>query len=284
MQPLPFDLFRSDESVLTVKHAVASPEWEQWYLVIADAHWDNPHCVRTRLQRDMDLAVARRAGILHVGDWFCAMQGKADPRHVKESVRPEHQGGNYFDLLVDTAADWLRPYIPYIVMMSEGNHEWAIRKRWETDLHQRLCKALGVQMMREWGFVRFQFDGAHLRIGRSRQLLYFHHGYGGGGPVTRGVIQNQRVDAMVANADISVSGHIHERTLVDAPVVGVNHNGRIEIRERTHLRCSTYKDEFVATGWHTQQGRGPKPLGGWWLRFYVDKDKPGGIGRQEIRA
>jgi hypothetical protein len=277
-------LERSDESVLSVKHIAESMEWEQWYLLIADAHWDNPHCNRQRLKRDLDLAVERNAGILSFGDFFCAMQGKADPRHVKDAVRPEHQAGNYFDLLVDTAAEWLKPYAGHIVMMSEGNHEWSIRKRWETDLHQRLTRALDVPMMREWGFVRFQFQTPFHGSGRSRQLLYFHHGYGGGGPVTRGVIQNQRTDAMVADADIAVSGHIHERTLVDAPVVGVNHNGRVLIRNRTHLRCSTYKDEFTASGWHTQQGRAPKPLGGWWIRFFADRSAPGFIGRQEMRT
>jgi hypothetical protein len=284
MPPAGLEVARSDECVLTVKHLVDSAEWEQWYLLIADAHWDNPLCDRDRLKRDLDLAVKRNAGIFSFGDFFCAMQGKADPRHVKDSVRPEHQGGNYFDLLVDSAAEWLKPYAPHLVLMSEGNHEWNIRRRWETDLHQRLCRALDVPMMRESGFIRLQFDGSKFSAGRSRQVLYFHHGYGGGGPVTKGFIQNQRADAMIADADVLISGHIHERNLGDGRVVGVNHNGRMVTRERVHLRCSSYKDEYRPGEWHVQQGRGPRPLGGWWLHYTFDRSDAGCIRRREIRA
>lgn len=280
-----FNITKNDGVVLSVSHpAIPNVGWEQWYLLISDVHWDNPNCERDLLKRDLDLAVKRGAGIFSFGDWFCAMQGKADPRNTKDNVREEHRGGNYFDLLVDTAAEWLAPYANNIVMMSEGNHEWNIRRRWETDLHRRLTQSLGVQMMRTWGFVRFHFDSKKLNGGRSRQIMYFHHGYGGGGPVTKGVIQHQRDSAMVADADILVSGHIHEQTLVSAPVLGVNHNGQYYVRNRINLRCSTYKNEFKVDEWHAQQGRGPKPLGGWWIRFFVDKSAPSKIGREEIRT
>ena len=35
-----------DGDVLTVTMAGMSSGWEQWFLLISDAHWDNPHCDR----------------------------------------------------------------------------------------------------------------------------------------------------------------------------------------------------------------------------------------------
>jgi hypothetical protein len=89
---------------------------------------------------------------------------------------------------------------------------------------------------------------------------------------------------MVFDADIFASGHIHQRVLTNPVTIGLNHNGRVVKRERVHLICSTYKDEFGMTGYHTQQGRRPRPMGGWWLRFYYDRSEPGCVGRREVRA
>jgi hypothetical protein len=66
------------------------------------------------------------------------MQGKADKRSDKSSLRPEHQGSNYFDLLVDTAVDDIAPYRAYILEITDGNHETAVRKNHEIDLVERL--------------------------------------------------------------------------------------------------------------------------------------------------
>jgi predicted phosphodiesterase len=44
---------------------------------------------------------------------------------------------------------------------------------------------------------------------KSYKIHYFH-GSGGGGPVTRGVIQNQRKMADIEGADCIWMGHVHE--------------------------------------------------------------------------
>ena len=61
------------------------------------------------------------------------MQGKYDPRSSKDDLRPEHQGSNYLDSLVNTAADFFEPYAKNLIMIARGNHEAAILKRQETD-------------------------------------------------------------------------------------------------------------------------------------------------------
>lgn len=197
----------TEDNVTTVRMNIAEG-WEQWFLLQSDEHWDNPHCVRPLHRRHHEQALERGAGIFKFGDFFCAMQGKYDPRASKESIRPEHQTVNYLDALIDTAADYLRPYASNIVLIGSGNHETSILRRLETDLTKRLCDKLGVQAGGYSGFVRFMFS--RNTGGRISHNLYFFHGSGGGGAVTKGVIGTNRRAVWLPDATIICTGHVHE--------------------------------------------------------------------------
>ena len=257
----------TSEDVITLRHNNVGVGWEQPYLLISDVHWDNPHCDRRLLKAHLDEAVERQAGIMVFGDFFCAMQGKYDKRADKSALRPEHQVANYLDALVDTAAAWLAPYRERIVLIADGNHETAIRKHQETDLLARLCAQLGVAHMGYSGFARFMFATGRETGKRISKRLYWHHGSGGGGPVTKGVIQHSRRAASV-EADIFVSGHIHEAWQVENPVLRMLDSGALRKDTQHHVQLATYKDEFTPRGgFHVERGRPPKPLGGWWLTW-----------------
>lgn len=264
-----------DGDVLNVKMPDGAMGWEQWFLLISDVHWDNPHCDRKLFEKHLTQAQERNAPIFSFGDFFCAMQGRGDPRNSKDSIRPEHTGGNYLDLLVDTAAEYLAPYP--IMMLADGNHETSIRSKLETDLTKRLAKALGVNAMGYSGFIKFRFmmTGG----GRSNKVLYFHHGSGGGGPVTKGVIRSNRQAVYLPDAQIVVGGHVHESWLLVQPRVRLSNSSRVYLDNQYHLTGSTYKQEFnLAGGFHVERGRPPKPLGGWWMRFYWDNQQHGNVG------
>jgi hypothetical protein len=256
---------RVGPNVLNVRHEAVNAEWRQSYLLMADVHWDNPFCDRKLLTAHLEMAQRTGAGVLIIGDWFCAMQGKYDKRASKDAIRPEHQGGNYLDLLVDTSADYLAPYKDRIVCIGDGNHETSIRNHLETDLLERLCTRIGVQHMGYSGFVRFMFSRAG--GGRASKRLFFHHGSGGGGPVTKGVIQTNRRAASV-DADIFVTGHIHESFALENPIVRLSDSGQELIEQQWHIQCPTYKQEYdLHGGFHVERGRPPKPLGAWLLTF-----------------
>ena len=259
------------------------PGDEQWFLLQADVHWDNPHCVRRLYKKHLDQAIERDAGIFKFGDTFCAMQGNFDKRSSKESLRPEHQSINYFDALVDTAAEYHEPYKSHHILISEGNHETSIIKHHETNLVKRLASKLNVEAMGYTGFVRFLFT--RKTGGRASRVAYFNHGYGGGGPVTKGVIQSNRRAVFLPDADFVVTGHIHERWDLSIPRLRVNAQGRTYLDEQVHIQLPTYKDEYnMAGGWHIERGGPPKPLGATWLRFFYDTDFPQNIGFEVIGA
>lgn len=245
----------------------------QWMFLSSDWHWDNPKCDRDRLKRDLDWALRLNAPVFCFGDLFCAMQGKYDSRKSKEDLREEHQTAFYLDSLVDTAAKWLHPYRSVLALMSDGNHETAIRNHHETCLLSRLTDRL----RREGSpVVKGGYAGwvlSTIRKGppaanpstRSHRLYYFH-GAGGGSSVTRGVGEFARLADFI-DADAYVCGHVHQRTHVEASRQRLSARGSVTTRPVHYIRTSTYKDEFGTDGWHVEKGRGPRPLGGHWILF-----------------
>jgi UDP-2,3-diacylglucosamine pyrophosphatase LpxH len=278
-----FTVLEKSRNVHTIKHVYHRRSgWEQWYLLTADHHWDNPKCKRDLLKKHFDQAKERNAGIFLFGDTFCAMQGKYDPRASKADIRPEHNKPNYLDALVNTAADWYAPYAENIILVTVGNHESSILKRQETDLIERFVHTLNLKGNPEQpvckggysGYVRFAFEG-EAGSERSSKKLWYHHGHGGGGVVTKGVIQSNRRAAFVADADIVVGGHIHEAWQLEVVKQRMTAADQIVLEEQLHICTPTYKEEYGDGhgGWHIERGAPPKPLGGQWLRFYYENER-----------
>lgn len=257
--------------------------WEQWVLLQADEHWDNPKCNLDLLKAHHDEALARNAVILKFGDLFCAMQGKFDKRSSKDDLRPEHTNGEYLDSLVTTAAEWYRPYASHIALIGDGNHETSVKGRHETDLLERLAERLrhsgGITRHGGYfGWVRFMFTVQQTT--RLSLRLAYNHGWGGGGPVTKGLIDFNRISEW-ADADVFVTGHVHTKTYHQVKRLRLSDSNDARQETMHCIRCGSYKDEFQTGegGWHVEKGRGPRPLGGWWLRLYY---KDGSVRVQVI--
>ena len=261
-----------------LKFVGVGPGWEQWFLLSGDRHWDNP-LSDWKLQR-RHLKQARELGalVVDVGDFFCLMQGKYDPRASKDGLRPEHRGEAYVDSVVDSAVDFFGDYAGLFVVVGMGNHERAFLKRHETNVTKRFvgglnglggsCVAGGVR-----GYVNMLFRGGGGRSVRSFRL-YWHHGYGGGGPVTKNVIQTNRMAAYLADVDCVVMGHVHEYWHFPVQRVRMTSRG-VEFQDQTDfVSVPTYKQEFIGrdSGFHHDTGRPPKPVGAVWLRLWYEYD------------
>ena len=190
-------------NIHTVRMMATSKKWEQWFLLSSDRHHDNAHSDHALELRHLKQAKDRGAGILDIGDLHCAMQGKWDKRSDLSQCRPEQQEGRYLDSLVECAADFYAPFAANFVMVGRGNHEQSILKRHETDLTERTCERMsamaGLPVIPGGygGWVRFIISYNNSRI--QKNLKYFH-GSGGGGPVTRGVIQTNRMAVYLPDA------------------------------------------------------------------------------------
>lgn len=278
------DAERTGRNVITLRHPTVGAGWTQRYLLIADVHLDNPHCQRNLLRRHLEEAKNSGAGVMCIGDLLDVMGGRSDPRRSKTGTKDDHNDDSYLDRVVDDAVSFLEPYRANLVMLADGNHETAIRRNLETDLLARVCRDLGTQHMGYSGWVRYMFEqvgGGH----RTQRRMYYHHGAGGGGEVTRGVIGTNRRAVYLPDADLVVTGHIHESWQVEIVRHRLTNGGQERRDSQLHAQLPTYKDEFALEGgYHIEKGRPPKPLGGWWLQFAYDVAAPGYVGTTLQRA
>lgn len=246
----------------------------QWIYLSSDWHWDSIKCDRDQLDEDLKLAKKLDAAVCSFGDVFDCMGGKYDPRSGKADIRPELQVGNYFDAIIDQGVDWLAPYTEQMAVITPGNHETAVRKRQETCLTTRIVdrlRTVGSGVVQSgyagWVLIRAR-HGTATRVYK----IWYHHGFGGGGPVTRGVIDFSRMMVDV-DSDAIVCGHVHQKTLMEATRQRVSASG-IPSTAPVHLvRSSTYKRDSVSDGWGVEKGMAARPVGGWWLKLSWAKER-----------
>jgi len=248
--------------------------WEQSFLLRSDAHHDNAHSDHRLETLHLEEAIDKGAGILDIGDLFCAMQGKYDRRSDLSQCRPEHRQGRYLDSLVETAAEFYEDYAENWLFASPGNHEGSILKYHETNLTERLAERMrssGSQMQvgTYSGFIRFQ---ARMKDDRTlSRVMHYHHGHGGGGMMTHGVLNTRRKQSFLPDADIIWSGHTHDSWLVRLSKAVLTSMGSVRLQDVHHISTPGYKDEFTCMeGWHVERGQPPKPIGAVWLKFSVE--------------
>lgn len=267
-----------NHNVLTVRFEDISSGWEQWVLFSADRHHDNIYCNRTLERAHLEQAKERGALITDFGDLFCAMQGKWDPRASKDVLRPEDKVDNYLDTIVKHAVEDYAPYADNWLLIGRGNHDTNILKRHGTDIVSNLVYTLrdkhGSKVVAGGygGWIRFMFK-YHKTVQQSFRLKY-HHGAGGGGPVTKGVIQTNRQAVYLPDADIVVNGHTHDAWIVPLCRERMNDAGNVK-RDLIHfVRTPGYKDEYFKSegikGFEQEKWMPPKPIGAVWGRFWLE--------------
>lgn len=261
--------------------------WEQWVLLRSDAHHDNTNCNRKLEKQHLDKAAERGALICDFGDLFCAMQGKYDPRSSMDDIRPEDVGADYLDRIVRHAAEDYAAYKDNWLVIGTGNHETNIRNRHGTDISNNLVYQLrsigsNVRLGGYGGWVRFLF---HIhKTKRSSINLKYHHGSGGGGEVTKGVIQTNRQAVYQPDANIIVNGHTHDGWYFPLARERLSEKGHVG-RDILHfVRVPGYKDSYGsgAAGWDNEKWHAPKPLGCAWIRFWWDGASTGSQIESEI--
>lgn len=258
-----------NDSVPTLRTNVGGGK-ELNLLFIGDAHWDHAQCDRSSLKAVLNEALERDSVIILLGDQLCLMGGRDDHRGSKSALRPEHKTDAYFSSVVDDFADWYSPYAKNTWYALTGNHEQAVVKYHEIDPTRMWISRLNAA----GASIQYPGYSTYARIlvshntRRSSIIMFAHHGYGGGGPVTKGVIQSQRRAAMYPDANFIVTGHIHTPYYVPHEQFRLNGAGRPYHAFQEAYSTGTFKDEFGRGegGWHVERGQGPREKSGWWCR------------------
>ncbi len=252
-----------------------------WLLLTTDVHHDNPKCRQDIEKKHLAEAIEYNAPLICNGDRFCAMQGKYDRRSNKTAIRPEHQTAKYLDSLVDTAIEFYRPFASIFAVLGRGNHETKIQDVHETDLTDRLAVGLRshgspVETSGYGGWVRITFKKSKGKEQTNRGSFWLHHyhGTGGGGPVTKGTIQTNRIAADTPDARVVFTGHTHDSWIFPIRRQRISERGNIYHDDQLHLRAPGYKDAWDDGdhGFEVEKRHGPKGIGALWLQVTPDCD------------
>lgn len=187
------------------------------------------------LQDELREAQAYNDRILINGDVFDAIFPGDRKRFVSGVAhsRIAHRR-DQVNAIIDMAMEILSPYADLIDMIGVGNHDTAVEKYHNTDpvlllireLERTLPKKSGHQIHYGGycGFVRYNFqpvtNGDSRAAGQRLFDIFYHHGAGGAAPVTKGMIDANRKQWIIAN--VRWQGHKHNRwaaqtTLMQCP-------------------------------------------------------------------
>ena len=194
---------------------------------------------------------------------------------------------DYVDSLIRHAADFYAPYSKNFVVIGRGNHETAVLKNCETDLTERLCERMTTMSGNKvhsggyGGWIRFL---AKHRNERYSLLLKYFHGSGGAALMSFDTLKVRRSAAVVPDADVVVSGHVHKQwvmPLARERLVMDKNGQRVVSDVQWHIRTGTYKDEFGDgfAGFHVEQGRTPEIQGAVWMRLRFEHKMMYGEGK-----
>jgi len=240
-------------------------------LILSDVHYDSKECDRRLLTMHLNQAKEIGAPVIIIGDWFDSMRSTGD-RRMTHGAREGLDRLDYLDALVDESARFLEAYKENVVLITQGNHESAMMRHHNTNLTARLATRIGIEYGPYRGWIIcscFRAKGKH----SNNLKIYYDHGSGGSAPVTRGVIKTNRRAVMLPDADIVISGHIHERWIVEVPRIKLLRNYKVDQRSQIHASSGTYKKEDLAEGWAAEKGFGPAALGGLWLDIWNFRDR-----------
>jgi predicted phosphodiesterase len=246
------------------------------FLLTSDWHFDNPKTNRELLFKHLDEAKKRNAKIIINGDMLCLMQGKYDPRKAKSAIRPEHNGNDYLDLVINDTALKMIPYAENILQINIGNHESGVSERAETNILMRLIERINtlaktdIQLGAYMGYINLNFS-FHGRNYTSN--IAYDHGHWGG-VITKGALSVARHASIFPNADVVMSGHTHDGWIMTHPRYIMNqHTGTVEVKKQYHIKTGTYKEEFESgQGWAVEKIGMPKHLGSCWMKVYLSKN------------
>lgn len=277
-----FVIDKPAKNVTVIRMDVRGKDWSQRFLVRSDIHWDSDKCRRDVGRKMVASAVAGGAGIIDLGDEHDAMQGPGDKRACKEALRDELARADYFDGLVEEAVAEQEKYAWHLVGKTLGNHEESVIRHYGTNLTKRTCDMLRMKTgapihangYQGWYVFAFRRGNRQARV-----TLYANHGYGGGGQVTKDLIQAHRMQSYV-DADIIASGHTHDLYAIADTRLRVNER----YLERQHVQWilktgtlkQTYGCDGSGLGFEQRQGHRPKPVGACWVTMGWDHtaDRP----------
>lgn len=256
--PRDCDVERTDPFVVKVKVPMPTTDSVFYLGAVGDNHFDHPGNDWKVEKSHLDLFKSAGAGIVNIGDLFCAMQSKGDPRHRKDALSPELNTSAYSDTLIRMADERYGGYADNFLALLMGNHEGAFLNHRETNLTERFAEKMRARGSRMEAFGFDAYVILHFVVNstkRERVVIHLSHGQGKSAGVSGGTQHNSR--RMVSHvADIHISGHLHQFHHRVIPQESPSQCGKLRVRQCDHIQVTSYKSRACEAGNDFERSKG----------------------------
>ena len=229
----------------------------KYLLLASDLHLLASDFDEKMFKRDFDQAASLGARISINGDVADLILPR-DMKRFHPSVYEETGMDGVLNQITEMSFERLRPYADLIDMISPGNHEDAAVKHHHYDILRSVITLLNQHRDRSLppihqgdyrGFQRYRLTiSGGKREGMSRSFTIFrHHGSGGSAPVTKGMIDFNRLRQLAEAVDLYWIGHKHKK-IQDrdaASPIYLGPNGKMRQRRVQAVMTGPYKQPYV---------------------------------------
>lgn len=231
----------------------------RYLFLCSDLHLDASDFDEKAFKRDFDAAAKIGARISINGDVADAILPR-DMKRFHPAVYEKSGRDGVLNEISEMTFEHLRPYVDLFDVISPGNHEDAVIKHHHYDILRSVITLLNrerdasLQPIHQGdyrGFQRYKLTisggGAD---GTTRQWTIFrHHGQGGAAPVTKGMIDFNRLRQLAEGVDLYWIGHkhnkIHDRDAGSPLYMGPH--GKLRQRKVQAIMTGTYHKTHIET-------------------------------------
>ena len=211
--------------------------------LFSDGHIDNPNFDEPTFVEHANYCFNDGYYMLFGGDLFDVII-RTDQKRATNSLL--ERGDNQLNMKLDRVYELLKPYQSKILFIGRGNHEESLLKYNGMDILEVLVKLLNTGQSHQIAlgnyanFLRFNFKHKNGKP-VAHYDIYQNHGMGGSAPVTKGMIDFNRI-AKGVNADLIWIGHKHQ-AIIDAsdPIMFINSRGEIILKNRQCIMTPSYQ-------------------------------------------
>lgn len=213
------------------------------FALFSDIHGDSPEFDKLSFVEHASYCLKDQRYMLFGGDMFDAIIRTDHKRAVNSLLE---KGDNQLNIKLDKLYELLKPYQNQILFFGRGNHEESVLKYNGIDLLELLAKMLNagrehkIVVGNYANFIRFNFQDSRGKSA-AHYDIFQHHGMGASAPVTKGMIDFNRI-AKGVTADLIWIGHKHQ-AVIDAsdPIMYVAPNGSVILKNRQCIMTPSYQ-------------------------------------------
>jgi len=218
--------------------------------LFSDLHIGAEDVDMVAMKRDFERAVAENRRILINGD-IAELILPSDKKRWAASKMISTRD-DVLNEILDVSYEFLKPYVDNIDVIGHGNHDDSPIKYDSFDLIGALVGMLNrdktngsIHIASYQGYVQYKMMPTTKKNGSVPFTIYMHHGAGGSAPVSKGMIDFNRM-VYSHNADLYWMGHKHT-SLIDNGIIrdGVDRAGNYEQRVCKAIITPGYKSHTI---------------------------------------